>query len=161
MKGDTEGQTFLFDGIEPRPGAKSRGRGKGRPAGIGNQVAPVANEHPYLWDMVISELEKSNPNLDISNLNDILFYCRRRDVFGRVKYGVPLQPHNGRDFFQDCTEEFADGLVYWRGIVYERGDELSPEFRALLPSIVRIIGVIVAERRRLAALAKGDGDAGS
>jgi hypothetical protein len=35
-----------------------------------------------------------------------------RVAVGRERYGVELQPHNGRDAARDCAEEAADALMY-------------------------------------------------
>jgi hypothetical protein len=43
-----------------------------------------------------------------------------RDAEGRRKYGVPLQPHNGRDALRDAYEEALDLCVYLRQALYER-----------------------------------------
>lgn len=64
------------------------------------QPAPVANAEPACWDLVVEDMQ-------------------RRDAFGKFKYGVRLQPHNGRDFLQDAYEEVLDLAVYLRGLIYE------------------------------------------
>ena len=65
------------------------------------QPAPVHNDKPALWDLVVADMAA-------------------RDAFGRRKYKTPLQPHNGRDFLQDVYEEALDMVVYFRGLIYER-----------------------------------------
>lgn len=65
------------------------------------QPAPVANELPAAWDLVMSDM-------------------RDRDRFGKEKYGVRLQPGNGRDFLADAYQEALDLVVYLRGAIYER-----------------------------------------
>ncbi len=42
------------------------------------------------------------------------------DAEGRRKYGVPLQPHNGRDCLVDAYQEALDLTVYLRQAIYER-----------------------------------------
>lgn len=43
-----------------------------------------------------------------------------RDVFGATKYGVRLQPGNGRDALKDAYQEALDLAVYLRTAIYER-----------------------------------------
>lgn len=43
------------------------------------------------------------------------FVASRRDV-GIERYGMPLQPMNGRDFARDLREELADALCYLDGL---------------------------------------------
>lgn len=66
-----------------------------------DQPAPVANALPAAWDLVMADM-------------------RERDRFGKDKYGVRLQPNNGRDFLADAYQEALDLAVYLRGAIYER-----------------------------------------
>lgn len=66
-----------------------------------DQPAPVANSLPAAWDLVMTDM-------------------RTRDRFGKEKYGVRLQPENGRDFLADAYQEALDLAVYLRGALYER-----------------------------------------
>lgn len=68
---------------------------------VTEQRAPVANTNPAVWDLVIEAM-------------------RARDAEGRRKYGVPLQPHNGRDMLVDAFQEALDLVVYLRAAIYER-----------------------------------------
>lgn len=45
---------------------------------------------------------------------------QERDRIGRERYGVPLQPHNGRDQLKDAYAEALDLCVYMRAAIYER-----------------------------------------
>lgn len=54
-----------------------------------------------IWPLVIREMEA-------------------RDQLGRERYGVPLQPHNGRDALLDAFEEALDLCAYLRQAIYER-----------------------------------------
>lgn len=65
------------------------------------QPEPVANERPAVWPLVI---------MDMAN----------RDQVGRARYGVPLQPHNGRDALRDAYEEALDLGAYLRQAIMER-----------------------------------------
>lgn len=69
-----------------------------------SQPPPTPGPHPALWDRVLEDM-------------------RERDRVGRERYGVPLQPHNGRDMLKDAYAESLDLLVYLRGAIYERDGE--------------------------------------
>jgi hypothetical protein len=68
---------------------------------VTEQAPPVANAHPAVWPLVLDDMES-------------------RDREGRRKYGVPLQPHNGRDTLIDLYQELLDAVVYTRTLIYER-----------------------------------------
>lgn len=65
------------------------------------QEAPVRNKLPEIGDLVIQDVKS-------------------RMDFGRRKYGVGLQPHNGRDALKDAYEEALDLCKYLRQELYER-----------------------------------------
>lgn len=65
------------------------------------QPPPRPNNLPAVWDLVVAEMQQ-------------------RDQVGRDRYGVPLQPHNGRDSLRDLYEELLDAVVYCRQLMYER-----------------------------------------
>lgn len=65
------------------------------------QPAPVANDLPSVWPLVI---------MDMAN----------RDSVGRERYGVPLQPHNGRDALMDAYQEALDLCAYLKQALMER-----------------------------------------
>ena len=65
------------------------------------QPSPVANDHPAVWPLVIMDMAA-------------------RDQVGRARYGVPLQPHNGRDALRDAYEESLDLCAYLRQAIMER-----------------------------------------
>lgn len=65
------------------------------------QPSPVQNNLPAVWDLVIADMH-------------------RRDALGEARYGVRLQPHNGRDTLRDAFEEALDLAVYLRTLLYER-----------------------------------------
>ena len=66
------------------------------------QPKPAQNTLPAVWELVIADM-------------------RERDKIGRRKYGVPLQPHNGRDPLVDLYQEILDSAVYLRQALYEMG----------------------------------------
>lgn len=65
------------------------------------QPAPVANALPAVWDLVVNDMQA-------------------RDKVGEARYGVRLQPHNGRDALKDAYAEALDLCVYLRQQLYER-----------------------------------------
>lgn len=67
------------------------------------QPSPTANEYPAVWPLVI---------MDMAN----------RDQVGRKRYGVPLQPHNGRDALRDAYEEVLDQAAYIKSAMIERDE---------------------------------------
>lgn len=66
-----------------------------------DQPAPAPNDRPAVWPLVI---------MDMAN----------RDQVGRARYGVPLQPHNGRDALRDAYEEALDLCAHLRQAIFER-----------------------------------------
>lgn len=65
------------------------------------QSRPVPNSSVSIWDLVIKDM-------------------RRRDDFGRKKYGTPLQCGDGRDHLIDAYQEALDLCVYLRQEIEER-----------------------------------------
>lgn len=65
------------------------------------QPPPLRNTLPAVWDLVKRDMEA-------------------RDNEGRRKYGVPLQPHNGRDPLIDLYQELLDAVAYCRQAIFER-----------------------------------------
>ena len=68
------------------------------------QPAPVANDKPAVWPLVVADMQA-------------------RDQLGRERYGVPLQPHNGRDALRDAYEEALDLCAYLKQALLERDEE--------------------------------------
>ena len=66
-----------------------------------SQPEPVPNDRQAVWPLVI---------MDMAN----------RDQVGRARYGVPLQPHNGRDALRDAYEEALDLCACLRQAIMER-----------------------------------------
>jgi hypothetical protein len=67
----------------------------------GDQPLPVPNEHPTTYDLVVDDL-------------------LARKALGIKRYGVALQPGNGRDNMRDFYEELLDATVYFRTEMEER-----------------------------------------
>lgn len=66
-----------------------------------DQPDPKPNALPAVWDLVLADMAA-------------------RDRLGERKYGVRLQPFNGRDTLRDAYEEAQDLCVYLRSMLYER-----------------------------------------
>jgi hypothetical protein len=113
-----------------------------------SQPAPIKNDHPLVWDLVLEDLENNGANLPkgemfselygaaaklalflkaakdgIADAPTLMDEIRKditdRNAFGIAKYGVGLQPFNGRDSAQDSYEEVLDLVAYLRQKVYE------------------------------------------
>lgn len=65
------------------------------------QQDPVPNNYPNIADLVAADVMS-------------------RKEMGLLKYGVALQPHNGRDSLKDAYEEAVDLCKYLRQALYER-----------------------------------------
>jgi hypothetical protein len=110
------------------------------------QPPPKPNEHPAAWDLVLEDL------VDALELGTHEYWetharlvedIRARDAEGRRKYGVPLQPHNGRDMLVDAYQEALDLVVYLRAAqeeglpvaksnVYQRALDIAIDLREML-----------------------------
>lgn len=69
--------------------------------GVHVQPDPIPNDHPSAHDLLIAEVG-------------------RRKAFGIAKYGVTLQPWNGRDPLKDALDEAIDLCVYLVTAIEER-----------------------------------------
>jgi len=79
------------------------GRGRAEIFVLEPEPNPVINENIPVWELVIKDMQA-------------------RDLFGRHKYGIPLQPFNGRDALKDAYQEALDLCVYLRQALYERDE---------------------------------------
>lgn len=61
---------------------------------------PIKSEYSAAWDLVMQDI-------------------RERDQAGEKKYGVRLQPMNGRDALTDLYQELLDATVYIRSRIEE------------------------------------------
>jgi len=93
-----EGRTLTGGVIECRACSAGRLAAEGLHR---EQPAPKSNDLPAVWDLVVADMV-------------------RRDALGEKRYGVRLQPHNGRDALRDAFEEALDLCVYLRQALYER-----------------------------------------
>jgi hypothetical protein len=65
------------------------------------QPLPVANDRAVVQDAVCADIQA-------------------RKQVGIVRYGTPLQPHNGRDALRDAYEEALDLACYLKQALLER-----------------------------------------
>lgn len=89
------------------------------------QPAPVPNDGPIVWELVIADIrEPTAPRLyrDPETRDLLIADMRNRDRLGRERYGVPLQPHNGRDALRDWFEEALDSCAYGKQAMIEEVD---------------------------------------
>lgn len=68
---------------------------------IDAEHAPIIGGDVLIWELVIQDMLS-------------------RDQLGRHRYGIPLQPFNGRDALKDAYQEALDLCVYLRQVLYER-----------------------------------------
>lgn len=64
------------------------------------QPKPQKNNHPHVVDEVIKDMKE-------------------RKELGVNRYGMPLQPFNGRDAFVDLYEELLDACIYCKQLMME------------------------------------------
>lgn len=97
-----------------------------KPMGTGTlndpEPAPVKNEYPEVWPLIIRELaerEKSEGMIGGIIINAVIIDAKERHEQGVAKYGVGLQPFNGRDALKDAYQESLDMLAYTRQLFWE------------------------------------------
>jgi hypothetical protein len=91
------------------------------------QPEPIKNDNPAIWDLVLEDMKhaKIPAGSEQEKVHLIMVEdFKRRDATGAAKYGVRLQPFNGRDALQDAYEESLDKIVYLRQAVYENDQVL-------------------------------------
>lgn len=75
-----------------------------------SEPPPHRNEHQACWDTFLDRHEFRELPDDVRAL--IEADIRERDERGGRKYGVRLQPFNGRNALHDIYQEQLDALVY-------------------------------------------------
>jgi hypothetical protein len=76
------------------------------------QPRPTRNNERPTWDLVVSDLRQMHETRVIPSVEE-------RDRQGFLKYGVRLQPHNGRNSVLDAFEESMDLVVYLKNAIME------------------------------------------
>lgn len=108
---------------------------------MSEQPNPVGNDHPATWDLVARDLHGMEEH---GVLSDIAI----RDRAGFLKYGVRLQPHNGRDSLRDAYEESMDLVVYLRNVMEELPPQVprTAEYRQVRRFYTQALGLMCALR---------------
>jgi hypothetical protein len=110
---------------------------------IKEQPPPKKNRKKPIWPLVISSLKGSFPKERIKN---VIKDMKDRDNQGLEKYGVRLQPYNGRDALVDAYQEVLDASVYLGQFIYEQTEPIDTRinnlFNDILSSIVTLREVI-------------------
>lgn len=98
------------------------------------QPKPVRTDGPHIADLVIADaaaLPSCRPQ------RRLLADLADRKALGRIRYGVALQDHNGRDAMLDAYQEVQDAPLYLRQAAEEarspvrRRARLALQHRAL------------------------------
>jgi hypothetical protein len=71
---------------------------------------PIKNLCEPVWESVISAYLKRSKHFPY--YKEVIKDFKERDEFGRSRYGVPLQPFNGRNAKSDLAQEIQDGIAY-------------------------------------------------
>jgi len=109
---------------------------------IAPQPPPVKNDLPASWDLVMNDFRERFESGTDGPVIATLMDMRGRDNFGAEKYGVRIQPENGRDNLADAYQELLDGAVYMRSELYEleeRGDGASHEMRVMYDRVLQLV----------------------
>lgn len=111
------------------------------------QPDPVPNDQPKVIDALVNDLHNEENLLSevepMSSYGDVVTNdLINRAFIGRERYGVFLQPHNGRDALQDAYEEALDLATYLMQVVMEqkasKKDEVYWAYRDSLSIAARI-----------------------
>lgn len=142
MSEDVPGMFGRLDG-EIAARIEQRGREIIAADHLRDQPPPVANDKPAVWPLVIDDVKRLYALKRRLACRMLIDDMTARDAVGRQRYGVPLQPFNGRAQMVDAYQEALDLCVYLRAAMcegidgvaemYERGLDLALEIRARLP----------------------------
>jgi hypothetical protein len=86
------------------------------------QPDPIKNDLPASWDLVVEDFRAAHGAA--LGGTEVIADMRGRDQFGHDKYGVRIQPFNGRDNLIDAYQELLDSLVYFRSALFEQDDDV-------------------------------------
>jgi hypothetical protein len=112
---------------------------------IAPQPDPIKNDLPASWDLVIEDFAGAYGS--VPRGAEVIEDMRGRDNFGFEKYGVRIQPKNGRDNLVDAYQEILDGLVYFRSALYEEDDpHLFDMYRSTLKMALELRQAIMRRR---------------
>jgi hypothetical protein len=124
------------------------------PENWSKQPDPIKNDHPAIWDLVLQDIERATFNHPTQEkMHHLLVeHIKLRDKIGEQKYGVRLQPFNGREALQDAYEEFLDSIVYLRQALYEETYDnvlVTPESEFFRVGITQIYAMSLNAALRL------------
>lgn len=107
------------------------------------QPAPVSNNHPAVWEVVIEDITvRKFIQGDDRVVSAILKDMQDRDAWGRSKYKVPLQPFNGRDALVDMYQEFLDAIAYTKQFQLEGKAEDDEPMKILYHALLGGVTII-------------------
>jgi len=107
--------------------------------------APVANDGPKMWDLVIADVSTMGEPLMFSPRHSaVIADMRARDAEGVRRYGVPLQAHNGRPCLIDAYQEALDLTVYLRQAI-EEGVPVNLLYQEALRIVFDLKGVLAVQ----------------
>ena len=121
------------------------------------EPAPVKNEHPALWPIVMADLIQEIAANRITVMSavavEVLDDMKQRHEFGLKKYGTPLQPFNGRDPLVDAYQEMLDACVYLRQWMQENKSNstiIAQMYTGTLKQVcaLRVVMVEFAKKRQ-------------
>ncbi len=113
---------------------------------MSEQPKPIANEHPALWPIVAAKMQVDHA--DQASCAAVVADMSARHQVGMERYGVPLQPHNGRDALRDMYEELLDARVYWEQVIVE--NRLATTAHGITRSLENIL-LCISEARQIVA----------
>ena len=111
------------------------------------QPDPTPNDQPKVIDALVNDLHNEDNLLHesepMSSYGDVVTQdIINRAFIGKERYGVFLQPHNGRDALLDAYEEALDLATYLMQVVMEtkasKSDEVYWAYRDSLYVAARI-----------------------
>lgn len=122
-----------------------------KPMGTGTlndpEPAPVKNEYAEVWPRMVNRVERTL-NFTPDGRTHLILRLMRQDMLERhergvAKYGVGLQPFNGRDALKDAYQEALDCMAYVMqahiespgeatSIALKRAGELAEQLRGLI-----------------------------
>lgn len=109
---------------------------------IAPQTPPIKNTNPASWDLVVQDFKGLYSADEPGPAAAIVADMQDRDNFGFEKYGVRIQPENGRDNLVDAYQEMLDGAVYFRSAIFEMelvADEAVPELYNMYNNTLTLI----------------------
>lgn len=102
------------------------------------QPAPVKNTRAAIWPLVIVDVTSRLPAGPVRDL--FVAFVKERDQMGRAKYGMPLQPWNGRNPLVDAIQESGDKIAYLAQAL-EEGYPVEEYYRREIADCMSLIAI--------------------